>query len=237
MLKSELEEHFAVCLRIGRVNHACKPNASVAVDETAHVGILFALRDIQPGEEITFSYYFPVFFCLLSNLPMPLTKPDCSIEEVLNDIKKALLAAGIVCPAGCLCCHPTVLTLLQKGRLLRSEIKELDRQLKTGEALAAGEKLLDIHRRLNLSLEPLNGDTYFLLFKIAVQRSEFLPRAMEYLRSAAELSRKICPYSEMHTKKFERLMEHPETHPNYLKIDKMQQAPDLAESLRAKLNM
>ncbi len=45
-----------VGLRIARVNHDCRPNAGYIYDETAHVQILFAQRDIHPGEEICISY-------------------------------------------------------------------------------------------------------------------------------------------------------------------------------------
>ena len=67
-------------------------------------------------------------------------------------------------------------------------------------------------------------------------KSETLPRAKQYIQSAVELFRKICPYSEERTKKFEKLIEHPETHRNYLKIDKMQ-VTDLGESLKTTLNL
>ena len=42
---------------------------------------------------------------------------------------------------------------------------------------------------------------------------------MEYIRSSVELHRKICPYSEQNTKKLEKLLDQPETHYNYMKID------------------
>jgi len=239
LFKSELGEDFAICLRNSRVNHACKPNASLILDKTAHVQILFALKDIQPGEEITCCYYYPFFFSLLSDLDFPWTNLDLSIEEELKYIKNKMFdkpAHGVVCcPPDCSCFDPTIWALVGEGRRAHSEIMDLDRQLKTGEALVAGEKLLNIHRRLNIFWEAL-GQTYFLLFEVAVQRSEFLPRAMEYLGSAAELFRKICPYSEERTKKFEKLIEHPETHRNYLKIDKMQ-VTDLGESLKTTLNL
>ena len=48
-----------VALRISRVNHACQPNTPIIYDETASVAILFAQKDIHPGEEITICYYTP----------------------------------------------------------------------------------------------------------------------------------------------------------------------------------
>ena len=80
------------------------------------------------------------------------------------------------------------------------------------------------------------GYTDVLLFGIAISRSETLPRAKQYLQSAAELFRLICPYSERLTKKFERLLEHPEEDPNYMAIaDKT--VADLAELFRTGFNL
>ena len=49
---------------------------------------------------------------------------------------------------------------------------------------------------------------------------------MQHIRSAVDLFRKICPYSEKLTKKYEKLLEQPETDPIYLAIDKMQYLAD-----------
>jgi len=95
---------------------------------------------------------------------------------------------------------------------------DLANQLKVEEALVAGEKLLDIHRRLNVSWIYV-CITNFNLFRVAVMKSELLPRAKQYIRSAAELFGKICPYSERQTKKCEKLLVHPETDPNYMKMN------------------
>jgi len=46
-----------VGLRISRMNHDCRPNAGYSYDETARAEIVFAQRDIQPGEEICISYF------------------------------------------------------------------------------------------------------------------------------------------------------------------------------------
>jgi len=63
---------------------------------------------------------------------------------------------------------------------------------------------------------------HFLLFRIAVQKSELLPnKAKQYIWSAAEIFGKICPYSEKTTKRMMKLFEHSVTNPNYMKIDKM----------------
>jgi len=83
---------IAAAVRIARVNHACQPNTATIYDETARVAILFAVKDIQPGEEITTCYHAP-FFCL-SNLtaPYPGMNPELNIDEEFNFIKNKILA-------------------------------------------------------------------------------------------------------------------------------------------------
>ena len=152
---------------------------------------------------------------------MPGIDPEWSVQQELNFIKNgvALSRYGINCPAGCFCYDPAMSALVKEGRQLHGTVLDLaNNQHKIDEALAAGEKLLDIHRRLNITWAYL-GHTYYLLSEVAVAKSELLPKANEYIRSAVELFRKICPYSEMKTKKYEKLMEHPETSPNYLVFD------------------
>jgi len=116
---------------------------------------------------------------------------------------------GIICPSDCFCYDPAILALVRKGRKIRPTINELSSQNKIEEALAAGEKLLDIQRRLNISWTSV-GITEINLFNIAVQKSETRSRAEQYIRSAVELFRNICPYSENMTKVMERLPEHPD---------------------------
>ena len=112
----------------------------------------------------------------------------------------------------------------------------LAHQHRIEEALTAGDKLLDVYRRLNVSWA-YRGIATYDLFGVAVMKSEFLSRAMEYIRSAAELFGKICPYSEDSTKKFEKMFQHPEMHPNYMKIDKEQAVSYVIEDVLSGLNL
>jgi len=201
-----------VALRIARVNHACQPNAAAIYDETANAAILFAQRDIQPGEEISVCYYFPFFWL------MPNESFRNNIEDELNFCKNRIASKhGITCSPDCFCYDPTFLALTEEGRQLYKTVLTLAREHKIKEALDAGDKLQDVYRRLNVSWS-YRGYTCFNLFEIAVRKSETLPRAKQYIQSAAELFGKICPYSEKLTKKFEKLLEHPEFNSNYLML-------------------
>ena len=206
-----------VALRIARVNHHCQPNAAAIYDETARVAILFAQKDIHPGEEISICYYSHFYRPSTSE---PIT--DNYLEEEFYSAKNKMLSThGIICPTDCPCYDPAICTLIHEGRqILHAGVMDLAKENKTEEALAAGEKLLDIYRRLNVSWV-YRSYTEFILFQTAIADSAMLPRANEYVRSAVELFRNICPYSERLTKKYEKLMEHPEMHSNYMLIDEM----------------
>ncbi len=205
-----------VALRIARVNHSCQPNAATIYDEKAGVAILFAQKDIQPDEEICICYYFP-FFWLAPDDSVPNSVPN---EEEDFCFWKNQLASkyGINCSTDCSCYDPAFRALILEGRQLYETTNTLSCQLKIEEALDAGDRLLKIYRRINVSWESL-GRMQYLLFEVAVWKSETLPKAKKYIRSATEIFRKICPYSEKHTKKYEKLLEHPEDHPSYLLMD------------------
>ncbi len=211
-----------------------EPNACTIYDETARVAVLFAIKDIQPGEEISICYYSS-FIGFDSNPRMEGINPDLNAEEELNYVKNQTLSLyGITCPTDCYCYDPAVLDLVKEAKQIRETLLDLVNRYKTEEALVAGERLLDIHRRLDTSwvYPAFMG---FRLFQIAVRKSVLLPRAKDHIRSAVELFRKICPYSEKLTKKYEKLLDRPETDRNYLMIDRM--VSDVIERVRTELNM
>ena len=212
--------HIGVALRNYRVNHACQPNASAIYDEAARVAILFAQKNIHPGEEITICYYTP-FFGLTPYVPsLRLMIPEFnSIEEELNFFHDLMaLEHDITCPTDCFCNDPAILALVREGRQIQSTIIDLTNKNVIEEALDNGDKLLDIHRRLNVSW-PALGSTYYNLFRMGICSSRTFPRAKEYLRLAADLYRKMCPYSEKLTKKYEKLLERPDLHRHFKMMD------------------
>jgi len=206
----------SVALRIARVNHACQPNAEAVYDETARVAILYALKDIHPGQEISRCYIWFLFHMGVEISGMSL---DCTIDEVFNFAKnkELIIRHGIICPIDCFCNEPATRALVDEGRRLNAALLSLHRQFKTKEALVTTDRFLDIHRRLNVSWSQL-AFAYTAIFQVAVVRSEFLPKAKEYMRSAVELFTKMYPYSKKITKKFENLIDHPEMSSNYLVI-------------------
>jgi len=193
-----MQGQMTVALRIARVNHACQPNAAAIHDETASVAILFAQKDIQPGEEISICYYSPLFMLVQP----PLNIRDMDMNRHFQCFKsKSLSSFGIFCRAHCPCHDPAIGALIQEGKQINAMVRDLACQGKVLEALSVGEKLRDIQRRLNVSWVQ-RAYTEVLLFHTAVMKSETLPRAKEYIQLAAEIFQKICPYSERQTKLF-----------------------------------
>jgi len=155
---------------------------------------------------------------------------DPSIVQELNYVKRSLLydAFGITCPVDCYCFDPAIPAFVKEGRQIYQKAIDLSKENKIEEALAAGEKLLDIHRRLNVSCVD-RGFTEFRLFQKAVQKSETFSRAMKYLRSATENFRMIVFIRRGSLKQFEKLLKHPELGENYLLANRMQNVSDSME--------
>ena len=95
----------------------------------------------------------------------------------LNFLRNDLLSAfGITCPVDCFCYDPDTWTLVQKGRKLYETIITLaNEQEMTEEAVLAGDKLLDIYRRLNVSWY-FRGFVEHNLFQIAIRKSGDSPQ-------------------------------------------------------------
>ena len=210
-----------VGLRTSRLNHNCRPNAGCVYDETAHVEIVFAQRDIQPGEEICITYFN--FASLDSVRPTAKMEPEAEFRYVQDMLLKKW---GIVCPDDCYCKCQKTRELILEGRRICAKIEPMAGRAQTEDALAWGEKHLDILRHLNLSWTEL-ADAHYILFQVALTRRKTLPIADRHIRKAHDIFKTIYPYSESHTKKCERLLKNPEKNANYLSADKLKrrQAP------------
>jgi len=190
-----------IALRISRLNHNCRPNAANYSDEVARVDVLYALYDIQPGEEICISY--------TSFSDISLVRQYSYLPEIFeySKIQKDLSKWGIKCARDCYCKNPDAWAMIREGRKLGAEIKALAEKRKINEALRKGDQLLDIHQRLNESWL-LRARTQFELYKIAKKKPipENIAKAREHLRAACDTYKIICPFSAT-TKHYERLIK------------------------------
>ncbi len=82
---------------------------------------------------------------------------------------------GITCLDNCYCNSPGIRAVILERREMIIIVATLAiRQHEIEEALDAGDKLLDIYRRLNVSWI-YRGHTEVTLFQVAVRKSETLP--------------------------------------------------------------
>jgi len=191
-------------LRISRANHNCRPNACCSYDEEAQVAILYALQDIQPGEEISVNY------CPFTRL----APPELEFDECQMSLRDHW---GIVCPLDCFCNNPNARKLVMEGRRLNDTIKSLIQSDRLDEALKVGEKRLEIQRQLNMSWGQC-ASLECALFHLAIRKKETLSRAEQYIQSALKVFRIIRPFSKL-IEKYEMLLKHPEMDEYYLKLE------------------
>lgn len=203
-----------VAVRISRSNHNCRPNVGHVYDDKARVQILFAQRDIHPGEEVCLTY------CSFANFKPERISARPIPEEEFQAVRNMLLSFwGITCSKECFCNDHSIQQLVLEGRKLDKEMKALAEKGWTEDALLAGEKLVDIQTTLNVSWLD-KARTNFFCFQIALQRRKTLQRARKHIQAAYDVYKTICPYSE-NTLKYERLLDHPETDDNYLCMEKI----------------
>ena len=201
-----------VGLRLARVNHNCQSNAAHVYDEVARVIVLYALRDIEPNEEICITY------TNFANLSPKRPNAVHSSEKEFKLIQLTLQDSwGVTCPDDCYCKDIEARKLVLEGRRLFVELHSWFSRGVTEKSLVVGEKILEIQRQLNVSWFK-RGLMYNDLFTIAVMNKKTLHRAEGYIRAALDIFRNVCPYSKI-TEKCERRLKHPELEANYLKME------------------
>ncbi len=194
------------------MNHDCRPNAGYSYDETARVEIVFAQREIQPGEEICISYF------TYATQHYDITGKNLA-EQYRLDQMALVTKHGVICPKECSCNDPSRKDLnIECGRLYT----ELYRSAASGrieEALAAGDKILDLTHRLN--------STWFIkaslgqnLFQIASASSKTEARGEKYFKDSLKVWQIIAPFSEM-TKTLETLWQNRDFFKMMPKTEKM----------------
>jgi len=193
------------CLKLARANHECYANADHWHDPTFNVKILYALHDIEKGEEICINYGY----CL------DVTK-DVSTVFTRTILK---LKWGIECSKTCLCWDTEFEKMVEKARKLDSSILSLAMNGKVADSLEAVEKLLKIHDKIQSSYVSINR-TLYDGFQVAIMRKRTLGKGIEYIRRAYEISANILssPKSEL-SKKYKNFITNPSTHKNYLALN------------------
>ena len=196
------EDGSYVCGRISRANHNCNPNAAHFLDETFHVKILYAERDIQPGEEICISY---------TNFT------DCS-ASITSDEARMLLALKwkIHCPSDCYCFQPEVVDLAQRAKYLDAEIQVVaSTSPDTTKALKLIRELLSIHERLSSS-QVSKMRTFYDGFQFSIMRRNTIMASKSFIEAAYDINSHILSPKSEKLKQMHLYLENPSKHRNYL---------------------
>lgn len=190
-----------VGLRIARVNHDCRPNADVVYDDGARVEVLFAQRDIQPGEEVCITYH-----SFSSVMYAKMSDP----EEDFQAIERKLFERGIICSDDCYCKDPDARKLVLEGRELNTKIKRMAGRDGTFDRIEeTAKKLVVIQESLNVTPHLDRCTTYLRSCTIAIGRCKDETKIAwtgDYLKLTFETCKIIRPYSEM-TKDVEKQVE------------------------------
>ena len=153
--------------------------------------ILFAQRDIQPGEEICFAY--------LSVTNLSASRPTAGLNDAQAELEiirdKLELNWGITCPVDCSCKNPTILDLVARGRKLSIEMDRLVDSLQAEEALECADRLLEVQEALESSWIA-KARTHYLAFQVAVTSPNTLALAGRHIGAVVDIYRAVCPYSK-----------------------------------------
>ena len=191
-----------LCLRIALANHDCHANADHNHDEGTRVKVLFAVRDIQMGEEICINY-------------ARLDDPDNPRSPYRT---RAILEGkwGIRCPENCYCWNKNVLKLLTEARELDASIPHLAATGRVSEAMETVEKLLKIRESMQASFI-LMKRTFYDGFTVGILQKKTMEQGQEYIRRAFEISANIVSNPDSpQSLKYEKYMKDPSKHPSFL---------------------
>lgn len=156
---------IAMFPRMAKINHSCRPNAATAWSDAARQKLIWAARDILPGEEVTVTY-------------IPLLRRAEERQQRLSQY-------GFRC--GCEACADRERTdpvRVRAGRLL----DELEDRLSRGTSAFANRKLLPKAEALVASLEEehlmdYQGTAYRLAAEVALRLGDGAAAA-EWARKA-----------------------------------------------------
>lgn len=216
---------MVVGLRTSRLNHNCRPNVGTNYDETARVLILFAQRDIHPGEEMCINcshFGFLESGCHTNNMS---AKDALEFEQ-----SKLYKKFGFICPEDCYCKDPGARDLVMKGTKFYLKMQaEADKGL-IEKAFTSGEVVIESYQKLGVCWYT-EARVHYNLFDVGVTKSKTLSRALKHLESCLKIRRIIAPFSVENTLSLEELLKNPRKHPGYLSFDKKEaiekQFPDL----------
>ncbi|KAK5576300.1 hypothetical protein RB653_007441 [Dictyostelium firmibasis] len=161
-------------IRLARVNHDCRNNATNKFIPDLNTFILVSIKDIQEGEEISIQYYY---------------YNDFSTDKEIRDVRESVIKPkwDINCDSSCVCKNKEIVDAIQKGHELdeliftlpirteddiKSSLKKVDELIEMGEKYASG-------------IMPL-ARTYYDGFQIAITNKNTFPLHKKYIEKYLE---------------------------------------------------
>lgn len=188
-----------IFINMSRVNHHCTGNTEHYYIVKHKVCILTALRTIEPGEEITFSY-----------VPF-------AAEPNLYQNMHRIWGFSYQCSA---CSSPETMSKLLSMNRLDNQLLEYGRSQKFDEAFAVGEELILVYQEFHLSTM-LFRRTYYDLFQIAIMRKATLDKAQYYIQQALKyLVLLLGDVDVPQMREYRKLVLEPTQHRNYAVADR-----------------
>lgn len=182
-------------------NHDCIGNADHMYLEDYGERILVASRDIRQGEEIRHYY----------------TDPLTPRKQRRSKLRRLY---GINCNC-VVCSSPTLEKLICEVYDLN---QALDLSVEMGEpefAIEKGNELLSIYHDMGVISTKIQMWVYFDMFRAAIMRKATVDDGVEYLRKAHRCYVEYTGDSQnSEVKRMEELIESPQKHRDYLKLDR-----------------
>lgn len=151
-------------IRMSRVNHDCLGNSLHRYMENRNVKILVASRDIEEGEEITFSYT---------------QQADARTRKVMLRINYKFTCRCSVCT------NPDLEAELERMRELDDAILSLGSQGKVELAMQKGKALIKLYDKIGIS-SWLYQRTYYDLYQVAITKRNSYKEGINFINKAYE---------------------------------------------------
>ncbi|EGG15857.1 hypothetical protein DFA_09526 [Cavenderia fasciculata] len=161
-------------IRLARVNHDCRNNATNKYVTELNSFVLIAIKDIAAGEEITIQYYF---------------YNDFSTIKQVRDIRESIIKPkwDVVCDSTCVCKDAAVVDRIEKAHQLDASIPTMSLRTEADvrKALQAVDNLIAMGEDLSSGIMALSR-TYYDGFQLSITNQKTFPLHTKYIEKYLE---------------------------------------------------
>ncbi|KAF2069194.1 hypothetical protein CYY_009484 [Polysphondylium violaceum] len=190
-------------IRLARVNHECRNNATNKFVPDLNTFILIAIRDIKQDEEINIQYYF---------------YNDFSTSKEIRDARPSIIKPKweVDCKPDCICLDQNIRDRIQKAHELDASIPSLplrtEDQIKN--ALKQVDTLIEMSQELSSGIMPL-ARTYYDGFQIAITNKKTFPLHKKYIEKYLEACQVVESKHSLAYREALQYLQTPSSHRNH----------------------